>query len=80
MEATVALTGTNGDGDSKGTAFDDEIFGFRLIGTAGNSIALQEFRIGAAAQDADGTGGAAAVQFATLSPGLALTNGLIGII
>jgi Ca2+-binding RTX toxin-like protein len=75
---------------------DDAIF-TGLAGTVGNSIALQEFRIGAAAQDADdriiyndvtgalffdvdGTGGVAAVQFATLSPGLALTNGLIGII
>jgi Ca2+-binding RTX toxin-like protein len=75
---------------------DDAIF-TGLAGTAGNSITLQEFRIGTAAQDADdhiiynnvtgallydadGIGGTAAVQFATLSSGLALTNGLIGII
>jgi Ca2+-binding RTX toxin-like protein len=75
---------------------DDAIF-TGLAGTVGNSITLQEFRIGTAAQDADdhiiynnvtgallydadGIGGTAAVQFATLSPGLALTNGLIGII
>jgi serralysin len=75
---------------------DDAIF-TGLGAAPGNSITLQEFRIGAAAQDADdriiynnvtgallfdidGVGGTAAVQFATLSPGLALTNGLIGVI
>jgi Ca2+-binding RTX toxin-like protein len=56
-----------------------------------NTIAPQQFRIGAAAQDADdriiyddttgavffdadGTGAAAAIQFAIVDPGLALTN------
>jgi Ca2+-binding RTX toxin-like protein len=69
---------------------DDAIF--TGLGVApGTNITAQEFRIGAAAQDADdriiyndvtgallfdvdGTGAEAAVQFATLSAGLALTN------
>jgi Ca2+-binding RTX toxin-like protein len=63
-----------------GNSITFEEFRIGAVAQDANDHIIYNDVTGALFYDADGVGGAAAVQFATLSPGLALTNGLIGII